>query len=108
METSLVHSHCRVDSASRPTTTYLENDVWSKTATDSRVVRCSSATQGCQFCFPHAYVMLGLSPAGAKKFGRSQPIRLPKHAFWSASTSWIGERRCGRADSSSRFGHGSA
>ena len=52
--------------------------------------------------------MTGSAPSGANTLGRSQPIRLPKHAP-AAATRWCtGERRSGRAVASSRFGHGSA
>jgi hypothetical protein len=43
---------------------------------------------------------------GAKKFGRSQPIFEPNSACCASSRSYSGERRSGRAESSSRFGHG--
>ena len=106
--TSAVHSHCSACSLPGPVSRYLENEVWSNTATPVRVARCSAATHGSQFCAPQEYSMTGASPGGAKKFGRSQPIRLPKHALASASRWCTGERRNGRAVTSSRFGHGIA
>ena len=83
--TSAVHSHCSTSSASRPVTRYLENEVWSNSATPPRVARCSAEDHGCQFCFPQPYSMSGDWPGGAKKFARSQPILLPKLALacWS-------------------------
>ena len=50
--TSAVHSHCSAASASGPTITYLENDVWSNTVTPVRVVICSAADHVSQFGFP--------------------------------------------------------
>ncbi len=50
--------------------------------------------------------MVGVSPAGAKKLARSQPIRLPKLAFASTSRWCTGDRRKGRAVRISRLGHG--
>ena len=43
--TSFVQIHCNDASASRPVTTYLENEVWSNTATPLRVACCSAADQ---------------------------------------------------------------
>src|SRR4051794_9693620 len=104
--TSAVHSHCSPASASGPASTYLENDVWSKTVTAVRVLTCSSADHGSQFCLPHEYSMIGSLPGGAKKLARSHPIRLPKFAP-SATRRWCtGERRNGRAVFSSRLGQG--
>ena len=106
--TSLEQIHCRVASASRPTTRYFENDVWSNTATPVRVARCSAADQGSQSGFPHVYGVRGDVPAGAKTLARSHPARDPKAALRAASRSCSGEQRNGRALSSSRFGHGTA
>ncbi len=64
--TSAVHTHCSPASAPGPATTYLENDVWSNTVTPVRVLACSAADHGSQFCLPQAYSIAGSSPAGAK------------------------------------------
>jgi hypothetical protein len=84
----------------------LENEVWSNTVTALRVVSCSAADHGSQFCLPHEYSITGSSPAGAKKLARSQPIRLPKLALAATSRWCTGERRNGRAVVSSRLGQG--
>ena len=89
-----------------PRSRYLENDVWSKTVTPVRVLACSAADQGSQFCLPHEYSISGDSPAGAKKLARSQPILLPKLALASTCRWCTGERRNGRAVRISRLGHG--
>ena len=105
---SAVHSHCSTCSASGPVTRYLEKLVWSNRATPVRAARCSAEDQGCQFCCPQPYSMSGRWPGGAKKFARSQPILLPKHALACLSRWYAGDLRNGRALASSRFGHGTA
>ena len=64
---------------------YLENEVWSNTATAVRAAVCSVADQVSQFGLPQVYSISGDAPAGAKKLGRSQPIRLPKLALAAVS-----------------------
>ena len=86
----------------------LPNDVWSKRPTASRVPACSAADQGSQFGRPHEYSTSAGSPGGAKTLARSQPILEPNRAPDAASRWWTGERRNGRADSSSRPGHGTS
>ena len=103
-----MHSHWRTASASGPTRRYFENEVWSKTVTFSRVLACSAAVQGSQFCLPQEYSMSGCSSDGAKKLARSQPIRLPKLAFAATRWAYSGERRNGRAVAISRLGQGIA
>src|SRR5205823_10892181 len=88
--TSAVHSHCSACSLPGPVSRYLENEVWSNTATPVRVARCSAATHGSQFCAPQEYSMTGASPGGAKKFGRSQPLRPPEPALACASKGCTG------------------
>ncbi len=98
--------HCSEASASRPVTTYLEKEVWSNTATAERVARCSAADHGSHDGLPHEYSSTAGVPSGAKTFGRSQPIFEPSTAPLSARRACSGEQRSGRADSSSRLGHG--
>ncbi len=78
-----MHNHCSASTTDGPRSRYLENEVWSKTVTPERVLACSAADHGSQFCLPHAYSICEDSPAGAKKLARSQPIRLPKPALAS-------------------------
>src|SRR5689334_13994214 len=104
--TSAVHNHCSAASASRPTTRYLENEVWSNTVTLVRVLVCSAADHPSQFGLPQVYSIVGATPSGAKKFARSQPILLPKLAPAASSRWCTGERRNGRAVVISRLGQG--
>jgi hypothetical protein len=50
--TSAVHGHCSAASASRPTSRYFENEVWSNTVTFVRVLVCSAADQSSQLGLP--------------------------------------------------------
>src|SRR3954452_16792501 len=90
-----------------PATTYFENDVWSKTATASRVARCSAADQGSHDGLPQEYAS-SAPGAGAKTLGRSQPILEPKIAPAASARKCTGDRRTSRAVTGSRFGHGRA
>ena len=76
--TSAVHSHCSAASASGPVSRYLENEVWSKTVTRSRVARVLGGGPGQPVLLAPGVLDLRLAPAGAKKLARSQPILLPK------------------------------
>src|SRR3954470_20688872 len=105
---SAVHNHCSADSASGPTRTNFENDVWSNTATAFLVAACSAADHGSQFCLPQEYWIVGSWPGGAKKLARSQPFRLPKLALAETRRWCTGERRKGRAVAISRLGHGTS
>src|SRR6478672_7543324 len=104
--TSAVHSHCSAASASRPTSRYFENEVWSNTVTPLRVLVCSAADHPSQLGLPQVYSIVGSPPSGAKKLARSQPILLPKLAPAAWSRWWTGERRNGRAVVISRLGQG--
>ncbi len=106
--TSLFIRCCSTASASAPLTMYLENELMSNSATPSRQARCSAPLHGSQFCWPKEYSISGATPGGAKKLGRSQPILLPKLARASRRCAYSGERRKGRAVSSSRLGQGMA
>src|SRR5258707_14737401 len=78
---SAVHSHCKAASAAGPVRRYLENEVWSKTATASRVARCSAADQGSQFGLSHEYSMTGCSPSAGGPGGGPPPASTRAETF---------------------------